>query len=107
MRTIRIGAGAGYSGDRIEPAVELAERDCAPGGTKTNLELAQRYGVRFSEAIPTALRLVLCDAQTSGGLLIAVSEEKAERMLNALAEAGVDQAAVVGAITAGAGVAVV
>lgn len=26
MRTVRIGAGAGYSGDRIEPAVELAER---------------------------------------------------------------------------------
>src|SRR5262245_29095253 len=26
MRTIRIGAGAGYSGDRIEPAIELAER---------------------------------------------------------------------------------
>src|SRR5690242_11455289 len=26
MDTIRIGAGAGYSGDRIEPAVELAER---------------------------------------------------------------------------------
>jgi hypothetical protein len=25
MRTIRLGAGAGYSGDRIEPAVELAE----------------------------------------------------------------------------------
>jgi hypothetical protein len=26
MKTIRIGAGAGYSGDRIEPALELAER---------------------------------------------------------------------------------
>ena len=26
MKTIRIGAGAGYSGDRIEPAVDLAER---------------------------------------------------------------------------------
>src|SRR6185295_3140330 len=25
MRTLRLGAGAGYSGDRIEPAVELAE----------------------------------------------------------------------------------
>ncbi len=25
MRTLRIGSGAGYSGDRIEPAVELAE----------------------------------------------------------------------------------
>ncbi len=26
MKTIRIGSGAGYSGDRIEPAVELAEQ---------------------------------------------------------------------------------
>jgi len=26
MRTIRIGSGAGYSGDRIEPAAELAEK---------------------------------------------------------------------------------
>ena len=26
MRTIRIGSGAGYSGDRIEPAIELAEK---------------------------------------------------------------------------------
>ena len=26
MKTVRIGAGAGYSGDRIDPAVELAEK---------------------------------------------------------------------------------
>src|SRR5579863_143460 len=26
MKTVRIGAGAGYSGDRIDPAVELASR---------------------------------------------------------------------------------
>jgi hypothetical protein len=26
VRTIRIGGGAGYSGDRIEPALELAEK---------------------------------------------------------------------------------
>ena len=26
VRTIRIGSGAGYSGDRIEPAIELAEK---------------------------------------------------------------------------------
>lgn len=26
MRTIRVGSGAGYSGDRIEPAIELAEQ---------------------------------------------------------------------------------
>jgi hypothetical protein len=28
VKTIRIGCGAGYSGDRIEPAVELATRGC-------------------------------------------------------------------------------
>src|SRR3954454_14665549 len=26
MKTVRIGSGGGYSGDRIEPAVELAEK---------------------------------------------------------------------------------
>jgi hypothetical protein len=26
MKTIRLGVGAGYAGDRIEPAVELAEK---------------------------------------------------------------------------------
>ncbi|HEX5325631.1 MAG TPA: acyclic terpene utilization AtuA family protein, partial [Acetobacteraceae bacterium] len=26
MQTVRIGSGAGFSGDRIEPAVELAEQ---------------------------------------------------------------------------------
>src|SRR3712207_7305370 len=26
MRTVRIGAGAGFSGDRVEPAVEVAEK---------------------------------------------------------------------------------
>mgnify|MGYP000285679252 CR=1 FL=1 len=26
MKTLRIGSGAGYSGDRIEPAVELADK---------------------------------------------------------------------------------
>jgi len=90
----------------LDMAVELAERDCAPGGTKTNLELAERNEVRFSKTIPKALRLVLCDAQTSGGLLIAVSEDKTERLLDALAAAGVDRAAVIGAVTAQDGLAV-
>ena len=30
LKTLRIGGGAGYSGDRIEPALELAEQ-LAPG----------------------------------------------------------------------------
>jgi selenide, water dikinase len=83
----------------LDMAVELAERDCAPGGTKANLALAIRNGVRFADAIPTALRLVLCDAQTSGGLLIAVSEAKTQALLDALAKAGALESAVIGSVT--------
>ena len=83
----------------FDMAVDLAERDCAPSGTKANLALALRSGVRFAESIPTSLRLVLCDAQTSGGLLIAVSEERAEALLDALAAGGVAEAAVIGSLT--------
>src|SRR4051812_38773161 len=51
MKTVRIGSGAGYSGDRIEPAVELAERgdlrylafECLAGPP---LALAQRARLR-------------------------------------------------------------
>src|SRR6202008_3124824 len=55
MRTIRIGSGAGYSGDRIEPAVELAEKgeidylvfECL--GERT-VALAQQARLRNPEA---------------------------------------------------------
>jgi hypothetical protein len=55
MRTIRIGSGAGYSGDRIEPAVELAEQgdvdylvfECL--GERT-VALAQQARMRNPEA---------------------------------------------------------
>ena len=55
MKTLRIGAGAGYSGDRIEPAVELAERggldylvfECLAERT---IALAQQARLRDPEA---------------------------------------------------------
>lgn len=55
MRTIRLGAGAGYSGDRIEPAIELAERgsldylvfECLAERT---IALAQQARLRDPEA---------------------------------------------------------
>lgn len=87
-------------------AIGLAERDCAPGGTKANLALALANGARFDTAVPAALRLVLCDAQTSGGLLIAVSEDKTATLLDALAAGGVAHAAVIGSLTAEPGISI-
>lgn len=111
LREMTSGSGVGARVDAaavpvFELAVSLAERDCAPGGTKANLALALRSGVRFADAVPNALRLVLCDAQTSGGLLIAVPESKAEALLDALAARSVADAAVIGSVTEEPGIVV-
>jgi len=105
LREMTSGSGVGARIDAasvpvFDLAVALAQRDCAPGGTKANLALALRSGVRFADSVPDALRLVLCDAQTSGGLLIAGSEAKAEALLDALADASVAVAAIIGSMTA-------
>jgi len=41
----------------------------------------------------------LCDAQTSGGLLISVAEGRAENLLTALRESGVSEAAWIGRVS--------
>ena len=47
-------------------------------------------------------KIILCDAQTSGGLLIAVADEFANDMLAQLHQAGVINAAKIGKIESGA-----
>ena len=48
-----------------------------------------RDNVVWNAEIPDPLKVLLADAQTSGGLLISVPEEKAGRLMAALAEHGV------------------
>ena len=97
----RIDAAAVPLFDRV---IELAEEGCAPGGTRANLASARAAGVQFDAAIAEPLQLALCDAQTSGGLLIAAPEANAARLLDALASAGVRDAAVVGRLTGQTGI---
>jgi selenide, water dikinase len=76
-------------------ALELAERGAVPGGTTRNLEgLGDR--IEFASDVPPPLRLLLADAQTSGGLLIAVPEARASRLVAALEQEGAPAAAVIG-----------
>jgi selenide,water dikinase len=63
---------------------ELAAAGAVPGGTTRNLEAAAEY-VRWDPGVSGVLRTVLADAQTSGGLLVAVSPEAAPRLLGELA----------------------
>ncbi|MFH1145186.1 MAG: selenide, water dikinase SelD [Candidatus Eisenbacteria bacterium] len=77
---------------------EWARAGLVPGGTRDNLAHAGPY-LEWSAAIPQVTRLILCDAQTSGGLLIALPEERAGDLVADLRGLGVDAAAQIGRIT--------
>jgi len=75
----------------LPTALELAERGVLPGGSKRNFDdLAD--AVRWADAVPEPLRRLLCDAQTSGGLLIAIAPDRAPGLLAALRAAGLTAA---------------
>ena len=81
-------------------AMRLAEAGQIPGGSKRNLsDLGS--DVTWSDAISAAMRIVLCDAQTSGGMLMAVEGDRLASLLDALSARGVD-GAVVGTVMEGA-----
>jgi selenide,water dikinase len=68
----------------LPKATDLAAAGAVPGGTVRNVEAAREYA-RWSDGIPDALRTVLADAQTSGGLLVAVAPDAAPQLLGELA----------------------
>jgi selenide,water dikinase len=78
-------------------ARELAEGGVVPGGTVRNLDDAA--GLTDFDDLDEAGRLLLADAQTSGGLLIAVPPGRGPALLSALEAEGVAAAAIVGRLT--------
>jgi selenide,water dikinase len=78
--------------------LELAAKDVCPGGSRRNLAYAAP-NTTFAPSVPAHLQLLLADAQTSGGLLIAVEPSRLTTLLDQLAARGVAHRAVVGTIT--------
>ncbi|MDA2917091.1 AIR synthase-related protein, partial [Nitrospinae bacterium AH_259_B05_G02_I21] len=77
----------------------LAEAGTIPGGTRRNLAYVDPH-IAWPEEMDETIKLLLADAQTSGGLLIGVAEERAEGLLKRLADAdGVLAADVIGRVT--------
>jgi len=66
-------------------ARELVERGAIPGGPKRNRE-SVKDAVTFASDVSETDRILLCDAQTSGGLLIAVPPERRSALAKAFAE---------------------
>ena len=83
-----VGAVVRASAPRLLPgAVDLARAGCVPGGTRRN-RTAVEPDVDWEEAVEEPLRVLLCDAQTSGGLLAAVRGGRGEEAARALRDAG-------------------
>ncbi len=67
----------------LEEAWDFVRQDVVPGGTRRNLASVESL-VDWSGRLTEHHRLVLADAQTSGGLLIAVAPDAAPALLSQL-----------------------
>lgn len=76
----------------------IEEEECVPGGTKENLRGVSEF-LEWDEEVSEAMKFVLADAQTSGGLLMCVAEENLDTVMSVLDEAGTLSRAVIGKIT--------
>jgi selenide,water dikinase len=86
----------------LDGVLALAEAGVVPGGSRRNLARA----LTMSEVAPgvsEAVQILLGDAQTSGGLLLCLPEDKASDAVRQLRDAGYATAAVIGALTRAAG----
>lgn len=81
----------------IREAKALATAGVIPGGTFNNLDCV-RNEVDFGNHTRTN-QLLLCDAQTSGGLLVALSKSQAKEYLSELHSSGITSAKVIGEFT--------
>tara|TARA_B100001250_G_scaffold64299_2_gene50709 strand:+ start:1791 stop:2669 length:879 start_codon:yes stop_codon:yes gene_type:complete len=59
---------------------ELAKDGIVPGGSKRNLSHAMQF-TDFSDSINEVEKLMVADAQTSGGLLVSLSKDNAKKFL--------------------------
>lgn len=82
-------------------AAELVREGVVPGGTRRNLEHVDPH-TEWVGGFADWERLLVADAQTSGGLLIALPEAQAASLVRELEERGTPAAAVVGRLAAAA-----
>ena len=76
---------------------DLIDRNCIPGGTRDNLKAAARTA--DLKSVSSIKRVLLADAQTSGGLLICVPERSLKQVFAILRKYRTPCATVIGRIT--------
>lgn len=84
---------------RLDAAGRYVAAGIAPGGTHANRRFLAE-SVHYDEDIDEAAELLVCDAQTSGGLLIAVDPSRADALVRELEARGTPAASVIGSLDA-------
>jgi len=84
----------------LEQARQMADEGMVPGGTARNLEAAAAT-TQFDQHVTESDRILLADAQTSGGLLLAVVPERLELLLARMHREATPAAAVIGRLVTG------
>ncbi|MBE9466853.1 MAG: selenide, water dikinase SelD [Bacteroidetes bacterium] len=79
----------------LKNAWDFAVSNVIPGGSRNNLEYVKDYVV-WSNEITETKKAILCDAQTSGGLLISLPFEYKDEIINKLHLSGMIKASYIG-----------
>ena len=82
----------------IENTDVFAEKNIIPGGTKRNFEHFNDI-INFNIELPMFKKLIMFDAQTSGGLLISVSQENTNYLIEELKKQGCLSTNIIGNIS--------
>jgi cysteine desulfurase len=81
----------------IPGTIKLAQLGMLPGGTKNNRKYYSRW-LQWKDPVPEIHKYILCDAQTSGGLLFAIPEKQSRKFHQDLLDNGIEYASVIGRI---------
>lgn len=76
---------------------ELVQLGLIPGGTKKNKEFYSKW-LLWKESVAENKRIILFDAQTSGGLLFSIPEKNSKKLLQNLRDSGIEYASIIGHI---------
>jgi selenide,water dikinase len=102
MKEMSVASGCNVSVDYnkipwIREVKNFATAGVIPGGTYNNLSFVESM-VDFGN-LPKTDRLLLCDAQTSGGLLISLPDSEAGKLIEELQSKGLKKSSVIASIT--------
>ena len=81
----------------LEDALPLALEGVIPGGTKKNMKFCEDK-VTYLKDLPEHCKAILCDAQTSGGLLIAMNKDDAKEYIKEVEELSFGYAKIIGEV---------